>query len=80
MIPTIDEVYAAQSRLRGIAIRTPLLKLNFVVPGIEIRGSANAIQILSKEDKRNGLVTPSVVIWPKEWPGWLEGKISVVMC
>ncbi len=74
LIPTIDEVYAAQSRIHGIANRTPLLKLNHIVPGIEIylkceqfqpissfkiRGSANAIQILSKEDKQNGLVTPS---------------------
>lgn len=73
-MPTIDEVYAAQSRLDGIAIRTPLLKLNFLIPGIEIylkceqfqpissfkiRGAGNAIRILSKEDKQNGLVTPS---------------------
>lgn len=73
-IPTIEEVYAAQTRLKGIAIRTPLLKLNYEIPGIEIylkceqfqpissfkiRGAGNAVQILSKEDKRNGVVTPS---------------------
>lgn len=74
LIPTIEEVYAAQTRLNGIAIRTPLLKLNYEIPGIEIylkceqfqpissfkiRGAGNAIQILSKEDKQNGVVTPS---------------------
>lgn len=73
-IPTIDEIYAAQSRLHGIAIRTPLLKLNYEIPGIEIylkceqfqsissfkiRGAGNAIQMLTKEDKKNGVVTPS---------------------
>lgn len=73
-IPTIEEVYAAKTRLHGIATRTPLLKLNYEVAGIEIylkceqfqpissfkiRGAGNAIQILSKEDKQNGISTPS---------------------
>jgi threonine dehydratase len=73
-IPSIDEVYAAQSRLQDIAIRTPLLKLNYEIPGIEIylkceqfqpvssfkiRGATNAIAILSDEEKQNGIVTAS---------------------
>ncbi|KAJ6647773.1 putative serine racemase [Pseudolycoriella hygida] len=73
-MPTIEEIYAAQSRLQGIAIRTPLVKLNYDIPGLEIylkceqfqpissfkiRGAANAIQILSKEEKKNGIVVAS---------------------
>lgn len=73
-IPSIEEFYAAQSRLHGIAIRTPLLKLNYEIPGVDIylkceqfqpissfkiRGAGNAIQILSQEEKRGGIVTAS---------------------
>lgn len=73
-IPTIEEVTAAQSRLHGIAIRTPLLKLNYEIPDIEIylkceqfqpissfkiRGAGNAFLILSEEDKKNGVAVPS---------------------
>jgi len=74
-IPTIEEVYSAQSRLQGIAIRTPLLKLNYEIPrnrnifkkceqlqpisSFKIRGAGNAVQILSKELKKNGVITPS---------------------
>ena len=72
--PSIEEVYAAQSRLEGITNRTPLLKLNYDLPGIELylkceqlqpistfklRAAANALQILSPEVKRNGVVTAS---------------------
>lgn len=74
LLPTIDEIYAAQSRLHGIAIRTPLLKLNYEISGIEIylkceqfqpissfkiRGAGNAIQCLTNEEKKSGIVTPS---------------------
>ncbi len=73
-IPTIEEVYTAQSRLHGFAIRTPLLQLNYEIPGMEvylkceqfqpissfkIRGAANAVQSLSMEEKQNGIVTAS---------------------
>jgi threonine dehydratase len=73
-IPSIDEVYAAQSRLEGIATRTPLLKLDYEIPDIEIylkceqfqpissfkiRGASNAAQILSAKEKQNGIVTAS---------------------
>ncbi|CAF0790513.1 unnamed protein product [Adineta ricciae] len=73
-VPTIDEVYAAKSRLQGIIIRTPLLKLNYDIPNAEIylkceqfqpissfklRAAANAVQILSAEEKQNGVVTAS---------------------
>ncbi|UJR32978.1 hypothetical protein I4U23_020441 [Adineta vaga] len=73
-VPSIDEVYAAQVRLQGIINRTPLLKLNYDIPGMEIylkceqfqpistfklRAAANAVQILSPEEKQNGVVTAS---------------------
>jgi threonine dehydratase len=73
-IPSIDEVYAAQSRLQGIVNRTPLIKLNYEISDIEIylkceqfqpissfklRAAANAVQILSDKDKQNGIVTAS---------------------
>lgn len=72
--PTIDEVYAAQNRLNGIITRTPLLKLNYEIPGIEIylkceqlqpissfklRGAGNAIKTLPAEQIQNGVVTAS---------------------
>ncbi|CAF0912638.1 unnamed protein product [Rotaria sordida] len=73
-IPSIDEIYEAQTRLRDIITRTPLLKLNYEIPGIEIylkceqfqpissfkiRGAGNAVKILSIEEKQNGIVTAS---------------------
>ena len=73
-IPLYDEVCAAQSRLNGIAIRTPLIKLNYDIPGVEIylkceqfqpissfkiRGATNAVKLLSIEEKQNGIVTAS---------------------
>ncbi|CAF1016409.1 unnamed protein product [Adineta steineri] len=73
-IPSIDEVYAAQSHLRGITNKTPLLKLNYEIPGIEIylkceqfqpissfklRPAVNVVQNLPIEQKRNGIITAS---------------------
>ncbi|CAF3799582.1 unnamed protein product [Rotaria socialis] len=73
-IPSIDEVYAAQTRLSDIVQRTPLLKLNYEISGIEIylkceqfqpissfklRGAANAVKVLSAEKKQNGIATAS---------------------
>jgi threonine dehydratase len=73
-IPSIDEIYAAQSRLEGIVNRTPLLKLNYEIPGVEIylkceqfqaissfkiRGATNAVKMLPIEKKQNGVVTAS---------------------
>jgi threonine dehydratase len=73
-IPSIEEVYQAKSRLQGIVTPTPLLRLNYEIPGIEIylkceqfqvissfklRGATNAVQFLSNEEKQNGIVTAS---------------------
>lgn len=72
--PSFDEILQAQSRLDGIVVRTPLLKLNYDIPGFEIylkceqfqltssfkiRGAANVVKILSDEQKKNGIVTAS---------------------
>ncbi len=73
-IPSIEEVYEAKSRLQGIVNSTPLLRLNYDIPGIEIylkceqfqpissfklRGATNAVQFLSNEEKQNGIITAS---------------------
>ncbi|CAF2159265.1 unnamed protein product [Rotaria magnacalcarata] len=73
-IPSFDEILAAQSRLRGITIRTPLLRLHYDIPGLEIylkceqfqptssfkiRGATNIVKILSSKQKENGIVTAS---------------------
>ncbi|CAF1125006.1 unnamed protein product [Rotaria sp. Silwood1] len=72
--PSFDEIRAAQSRLRDIAICSPLLKLDYQIPGVEIylkceqfqltssfkiRGAANIVKILSMKQKENGIVTAS---------------------
>ena len=73
-IPSIDEVYAAQTRLNGIVNRTPLVKLNYEIDGIEIylkceqfqsissfklRGATNAVKNLPVKKTQNGIVTAS---------------------
>ncbi|CAF1334788.1 unnamed protein product [Adineta steineri] len=73
-IPSIDEVYTAQSHLRGIINEIPLIKLNYEMSGIEIylkceqfqpissfkiRAAANVVQNLSTEQKQNGVITAS---------------------
>jgi threonine dehydratase len=72
--PSFDDIRAAQSCLDGIAIRTPLLKLNYEIPGLEIylkceqfqltssfkvRGAANIVKLLTMKEKENGIVTAS---------------------
>ena len=73
-LPTYEEICAAQARLKGTAVRTPLLKLNYDLPNVDIylkceqlqpissfkiRGAGNAVKILSKEEKQHGIVTAS---------------------
>ena len=72
--PSLDDIHEAQSRLGSIIIRTPLLKFNYDIPGLEIylkceqfqltssfkiRGAANIVKMLSTEQKANGIVTAS---------------------
>jgi threonine dehydratase len=73
-LPTFNEICSAQTRLNGIAIRSPLIKLNYDVPHMEIylkceqfqpissfkiRGASNAVKVLSFEEKQHGIVTAS---------------------
>ncbi|CAF4246981.1 unnamed protein product, partial [Adineta steineri] len=72
--PSFDDIRAAESCLKNIIIRTPLLKLNYDMPGIEIylkceqfqltssfkvRGATNIVKMLTAKEKENGIVTAS---------------------
>ncbi|CAF1456565.1 unnamed protein product [Adineta steineri] len=72
--PSFDDIRAAESCLKNIIIRTPLLKLNYDIPGIEIylkceqfqltssfkvRGATNIVKMLTAKEKENGIVTAS---------------------
>jgi len=66
---TIDDVRAAHERIRGVVVRTPLLRfrdVGFVKPenlqptgSFKIRGASNAVAQLSDEQKRVGVVSHS---------------------
>jgi threo-3-hydroxy-L-aspartate ammonia-lyase len=66
---TLDEIRAAADRLRGVALRTPLLPCGdraFVKPenlqptgSFKIRGAYNALSQLTQDGRRNGVVTHS---------------------
>jgi len=71
--PTLDEVRAARERLRGIAVRTPLLRLNVDAPAaiwlkcenlqpigsFKLRGAANAMAQLPPDTLARGVSTAS---------------------
>src|SRR4051812_21048357 len=74
MLPTLPEIQAARARIRGAAIRTPLLRLNVDDVAAEIylklenlqpiglfklRGAANAMAQLSPEQLERGVLTAS---------------------
>src|SRR6478672_8402369 len=74
MLPTLSEIEAARDRIRGAAIRTPLVRLNVdgapaeiylklenlqPIGSFKIRGAANAIAQLSPEQLRHGVFTAS---------------------
>jgi threonine dehydratase len=69
---TIDDIYAARERIRGTAVRTPLvdlrvegraiyLKLENLQPinAFKLRGAANAVALLSDEERAKGVWTIS---------------------
>jgi threonine dehydratase len=71
-VPSLDEIRAARERLRGFAVRTPLvrlfdgpreiwLKLETLQPinSFKIRGARNAIALASAESLRHGVITAS---------------------
>jgi threonine dehydratase len=45
--PSFDDICEAQSRLDGIIIRTPLLKFNYDIPGLEIYLKCEQFQLTS---------------------------------
>jgi threonine dehydratase len=71
---TIDEIRAARERIRNVAIRTPLVRLRHDAPvpeiwlkletlqpinAFKIRGAANAVAMLSPEERAKGVWTIS---------------------
>jgi len=71
-VPSLDEIRAARERLRGFAVRTPLvrlhegpreiwLKLETLQPinSFKIRGARNAIALAAPESLRQGVITAS---------------------
>ncbi len=72
--PTLEEIRAAQERIRGFVLRTPLLPLPVEIDGtriylkpenlqvigsFKVRGSGNAMARLSQEDLARGVYTAS---------------------
>jgi threonine dehydratase len=71
-VPSLDEIRAATGRLRGFAVRTPLvrlfegpreiwLKLETLQPinSFKIRGARNALALAAPESLREGVITAS---------------------
>src|SRR5438552_10978843 len=71
---TIDEIRAARERIKNTILRTPLVKLRHdaaapeiwlklenlqPINAFKIRGAANAVALLSPEERRNGVWTIS---------------------
>ncbi len=71
--PTIDDIRAARERLRGIVVRTPLVRLNVDAPAeiylklenlqpigsFKLRGAANAMRLAGPERLADGVYTAS---------------------
>src|SRR5258708_7876611 len=71
---TLDEIRAARERIRGVAVRTPLIKLRHdaaspevwlklenlqPINAFKIRGAANAVALLTSEERSRGVWTIS---------------------
>jgi threonine dehydratase len=74
MLPTLPEIQAARARIRGAAIRTPLVRLNVddvaaeiylklenlqPIGSFKLRGAANAMAQLSPDQLERGVLTAS---------------------
>jgi threonine dehydratase len=71
--PTIDDILAARERLRGVVLRTPLVRLNVDAPAeiylklenlqpigsFKLRGAANAMRLAGPERLAGGVYTAS---------------------
>src|SRR5665213_155764 len=73
-LPTAEDVIAARDNIRGIAVRTPLLKLMADTPGVKIylklenlqplgsfkiRPAVNVLKTIDREQLRRGVLTAS---------------------
>jgi threonine dehydratase len=74
VLPTLEDVEAARARLRGVAVRTPLLKLSAEIPGVniylklenlqpwgsfKIRPAFNVLKSMDPQRMRGGVLTAS---------------------
>jgi threonine dehydratase len=74
LIPSLDEIVEARGRIAGVALRTPLVRLNLPeapaeiylkleslqpIGSFKIRGAANAMARLSPEELSRGVLTAS---------------------
>src|SRR5215211_5663562 len=74
MLPTLAEIEAARERIRGAAIRTPLVRMNVddapaeiylklenlqPIGSFKLRGAANAVAQLSPDQLGRGVLTAS---------------------
>jgi len=74
VLPTLDDVEAARARIRGVAVRTPLLKLSAEIPGLniylklenlqpwgsfKIRPAFNVLKSMDPQRLRGGVLTAS---------------------
>ena len=55
-LPTSEDVAAARANIRGLAVRTPLLKLNAELPGTSIYLELENLQPLGSFKIRPGLM------------------------
>src|SRR3712207_2595339 len=72
-IPTLDDIRAAQERIAGVAVRTPLVRLHVDAPteiwlklenlqpigSFKLRGATNAMRLLAPERLARGVYTAS---------------------
>ena len=74
VLPTLEDVEAARARIRGVAVRTPLLKLSAEIPGLniylklenlqpwgsfKIRPAFNVLKSMDPRRLRGGVLTAS---------------------
>lgn len=79
---TLAEIEAAQTRIAGTVLRTPLVKLDLGPGGpdirlklenlqptnsYKIRGAANAVAMLSEADRKRGVWTISAAMPARAW-------------
>jgi threonine dehydratase len=92
MLPTLPEIEAARARIRGAAIRTPLVRLNVddapaeiylklenlqPIGSFKLRGAANAMAQLSPDQLGRGVLTASAGNMA-QGVAWVARRLGVV--